>query len=211
MQNEGSSTSLQEDPLVAAAAAVRDFGHLVAEHAVDDPQIATEIVDALAALTRRVEALPARERDQGAELTAMLGSPAGDGEPISAGSHCPVTGAGNPHGLAGTAVRNGATAVGRFTFRAASAGLPDVVHGGHLAAAIDGMLGLAAVKLTGTPMVTANLEIDYLAPVPINEEVVITVEVVSHIGRKCVMGAVGQRNGMDCFRAKSLFITPRQA
>ena len=97
-----------------------------------------------------------------------------------------------------------------FTFGSASAGLPKVVHGGHLAAAVDGMLGRAAVQLTGAPMITANLEIDFLAPVPIDEEVVITVHVVSHVGRKCIMGALGQRDGKDFLKAKSLLLTPRQ-
>lgn len=173
--------------------------------------MADEIVDALAQLAARVDALAPTERDREAELDRMIGSPASDGDPMSAGIHCPVTGPGNPLGLAGTVVRDGDTAVGRFTFRAASAGLPRVAHGGHLAAAIDGLLGLAAVHLTSTPVVTANLEIDYLAPVPVDEEVIITAQVISHTGRKYVVGAVGRCADTDVVRATSLFIAPRWA
>jgi acyl-coenzyme A thioesterase PaaI-like protein len=210
-QNSRSPDTVQPEPLVAVATAVRDFGHLVTSRTLRDRQLAAEIVDKLAKLAARVDALPPMERDRESELGRMLESPAGDGEPISAGVHCPVTGPGNPLGLAGTVVRDGDTAVGRFTFRAASAGLPGVAHGGHLAAAIDGLLGLAAVHLTGTQVVTANLEIDYLAPVPVDEEMVITARVISRTGRKYVVGAVGRCAGTDVVRATSLFIAPRWA
>ena len=208
--NDHSPVHPPTDPLVAVAGAVRTFGHLVSSRDLDDPLIAADIVDVLDALAARVTALPPSERNPEVELATIVGSPDAQGEPVSAGTHCPVTGAGNPLGLAGRVVRDGATMVGHFTFGSASAGLPKVVHGGHLAAAVDGMLGLAAVKLTGAPMITANLEIDYLAPVPIDEEVVITVQVVSHVGRKCVMGALGQRDGKDFLKAMSLLLTPRQ-
>jgi acyl-coenzyme A thioesterase PaaI-like protein len=210
-QNDHASDTVKSEPLVAVAAAIRDFGHLLTSRTLRDRQLAAEIVDTLAKLAARVDALAPMERDRQVELGRMLESPAGDGEPMSAGVHCPVTGPGNPLGLAGTVVREGDTAVGRFIFRAASAGLPGVAHGGHLAAAIDGLLGLAAVHLTSTPVVTANLEIDYLAPVPVDEEVIITARVISHTGRKYVVGAAGRCAGTDVVRATSLFIAPRWA
>jgi acyl-coenzyme A thioesterase PaaI-like protein len=210
-QNDSSADTFPDDPVVAVATAVRDFGHLVASRSLEDRELAAEIVGALAKLAVQVDGLEPNMRDRESELAELLDSPAADGEPMSVGIRCPVTGAGNPLGLAGSVVRDGDTAVGRFTFQAASAGLPGVAHGGHLAAAIDGMLGLAVVHLTSTPVVTANLEIDYLAPVPLNEEVVITAYVRSHTGRKYVVAATASCGDTDLVRATSLFITPRWA
>jgi acyl-coenzyme A thioesterase PaaI-like protein len=199
------------DALDQVAAAMRDLGHRVAEHEIADGKVAAEIAGTLRLLAAQVASLPPLQRDQQAELERMLGARAEDGDPLSAGPHCPVTGSGNPLGLAGIVTRQGDEAVGRFTFQAASSGLPGITHGGHVAAAIDGLLGLALVQIGRTAAVTARLTINYLAPVPTGREIVFIARITEQNGRKYTVEAVGRLEDQDIVRASALFIRPRDA
>ncbi|MFF2847648.1 PaaI family thioesterase [Streptomyces sp. NPDC058001] len=199
--------SAQEDH---AAAAVRALGHAMVAHDTGDPDLLDRITKILGELTAEVTRCAPRHRDHQADLRAMLGAPPADGAELHVGGLCPVTGAANPLGLAARAHRSGDEAVAAVTFGAASAGAPGVAHGGHVAAVLDGLMGMALIHLAGVPGVTANLRIDYLAPAPVDREVTFRARVTGHEGRKVTITAAGWDGQVCLVRAEALFIVPRQ-
>jgi uncharacterized protein (TIGR00369 family) len=62
-------------------------------------------------------------------------------------------------------------------------GAPGMVHGGIVAALLDEACGQVARRMV-TPAVTSRLEIRYLAPVPIEEPLRISAQVVGHSDRR---------------------------
>jgi adenylylsulfate kinase len=90
-------------------------------------------------------------------------------------------------------------------------GHPAVVHGGILSLIFDDICGFAYEALGVHHAVTANLNIDYRAPVPAGTEVRVVVQLYSREGRKLFWRA--QMTSMDqetlYAEASSLFIIPR--
>jgi acyl-coenzyme A thioesterase PaaI-like protein len=70
-----------------------------------------------------------------------------------------------------------------FIVTAAHQGAPGLIHGGLLAAAFDEVLG-ALNWVVGAPAVTARLETDFRAPVPVGSTVVIVAKIEGVSGRK---------------------------
>jgi acyl-coenzyme A thioesterase PaaI-like protein len=70
-----------------------------------------------------------------------------------------------------------------FVVSSAHQGAPGLIHGGLLAAAFDEVLG-ALNWLVGAPAVTARLETDFRAPVPVGSTVVIVASIRGVSGRK---------------------------
>jgi acyl-coenzyme A thioesterase PaaI-like protein len=60
---------------------------------------------------------------------------------------------------------------------------PRVAHGGWTAAMFDDVLGRFLAQ-RGLAAVTGSLTVDFLRPVPIEEDLVATVRIVSHDGRR---------------------------
>jgi acyl-coenzyme A thioesterase PaaI-like protein len=105
-------------------------------------------------------------------------------------------------------------------------GHPGVIHGGLLALLIDDVLGFG-FRAAGVPMaMTANLNINYLAPVPANTTILIDAYLVRREGRKLYWKVVVTNNAnaaavaddddgpphntvVYC-NATSLYIIPRQ-
>ncbi len=56
-------------------------------------------------------------------------------------------------------------------------GAPGIVHGGIVAAVLDEACGQVA-RLAASPAVTSRLEVRYLAPVPVDQEVKVGAELV---------------------------------
>jgi uncharacterized protein (TIGR00369 family) len=87
-----------------------------------------------------------------------------------------------------------------------------VVHGGILALLIDDVLGFGYEALGDVPMaVTANLNINYIAPVPANTTVLVVADLLRREGRKLyweVRVVSTDRKTLFC-NATSLFIIPR--
>lgn len=70
-----------------------------------------------------------------------------------------------------------------FVVTSAHQGAPGLIHGGLLAAAFDEVLG-ALNWIVGAPAVTARLETDFRAPVPVGSHVQIVARVEGVKGRK---------------------------
>ncbi|MDI9953639.1 PaaI family thioesterase [Rhodococcus sp. IEGM 1305] len=194
------------------AAAIRALSHVLARKQVSDPDLTRRVVEQLRETTVELLALADDQRELEADLERMLSYKDGD-EGMFASSSCPATGSANPFGLGATVGRDGGNVVATVTFGPASSGLPGITHGGHLCTVIDGVMGLAAVNLTGGPAVTVNLSIDFLAPVPIGEELHLTVSLSESVGRKHTFEFLGSLStgGRPAVRGSGLFLRPRGA
>lgn len=95
-----------------------------------------------------------------------------------------------------------------FTVTENHQGAPGLAHGGLLSLAFDEALG-KLMWLLRAPAVTARLETDFLAPVPIGTTLFITARITGQQGRKVYSEAEGRLNGPDgaiAVRAASLFV-----
>ncbi|NXY89762.1 THEM4 thioesterase, partial [Alcedo cyanopectus] len=73
-------------------------------------------------------------------------------------------------------------------------GHPGLTHGGAIAAILDSALGTCALAVAGK-VVTANLSIDYLAPVPLGTVLLVEAQAERQEGRKVFL--CGQVRGAD--------------
>lgn len=121
--------------------------------------------------------------------------------------YCFGCGRDHPSGLHLTITAgDGLTMTGRFTVAEEHQGAPGLVHGGILAAAFDEVLG-ASNWLLLTPAVTAHLEVDFRAPVPVGRTVHIDARIDSVDGRKVHTSGVGHfDDGTLVAQAQGLFI-----
>lgn len=93
-------------------------------------------------------------------------------------------------------------------------GHPGVVHGGILALLVDDVLGFGFYAMGISMAMTANLNMNYVAPVPANTEIIIDASLERQEGRKLFWTViVSDANDPDhvyC-NATSLYIIPRHA
>lgn len=115
----------------------------------------------------------------------------------------------HPTGLHMEAIAGeGLTVSAEFEVTEFHQGAPGLAHGGLLACAFDEALG-ALNWLIGLPAVTARLETDFIAPVPVGQIVHIDAEVAGVQGRKVyvrAIGRIGSADGPEVLRSKGLFI-----
>lgn len=117
-----------------------------------------------------------------------------------------VSGGSNPLGLGAELWREGATACMRATLGKAFEGAPGRAHGGVLAALLDETMGLVNA-MDGALAYTAQLNITYLAPAPINVPITSRASVVAREGRKVTVEGVIDAGDIVIARATALFIT----
>jgi acyl-coenzyme A thioesterase PaaI-like protein len=84
-------------------------------------------------------------------------------------------------------------------------GAPGLAHGGAVAAALDDLFGGVLVMLEA-PAVTANLHVDFRAPVPLGEVLALSASCTGSDGRKLTFRAVVQRGGRVLAEATALFV-----
>jgi acyl-coenzyme A thioesterase PaaI-like protein len=89
---------------------------------------------------------------------------------------------------------DGVNVSAEFTVSERHQGAPGLAHGGLLAAAFDEALG-SLQWLLQVPSVTARLETDFVAPVPVGSTVHIEARVVGRAGRKIWSVAEGRLDG----------------
>jgi acyl-coenzyme A thioesterase PaaI-like protein len=136
-------------------------------------------------------------------------SPATGSELPSHFKHCFGCGDLHPTGLHLKAkVEEGLSISAEFTVTENHQGAPGLAHGGLLSLAFDEALG-KLMWLLRAPAVTARLETDFLAPVPIGTTIHISARITGVQGRKVYSEAEGRLNGPGgavAVRAASLFI-----
>ncbi|KAM6365223.1 acyl-coenzyme A thioesterase THEM4-like [Pluvialis apricaria] len=91
-------------------------------------------------------------------------------------------------------------------------GHPGLTHGGAIATIIDSALGTCALAVAG-PVMTANLSIDYLAPVPLGAVLLVDSRAERLEGRKVFLSCQVRGADGDTLhaRATGLFIRPDPA
>jgi len=97
--------------------------------------------------------------------------------------------------------------VGYVTYGAAYEGPPACVHGGHVAAAFDEVLGFVQ-GMSGAPGFTGELTIRFRSPTPLHRRLRIRGEIVRVEGRKIFAEGTLHADEQLCAEAEGLFITP---
>jgi acyl-coenzyme A thioesterase PaaI-like protein len=120
----------------------------------------------------------------------------------------------NEHGLQIKSVWDGQESVCRFRPRPYHTAVPGYVYGGLIASLIDchstGTAAAAAYQRAGRPMgsqpelrfVTASLQVDFLAPTPIDAELELRGQVEEIKDRKVVVRSSLSANGQLCARGR---------
>ncbi|WP_081488579.1 PaaI family thioesterase [Patulibacter medicamentivorans] len=94
---------------------------------------------------------------------------------------------------------------GDITFDRRHEGAPGIAHGGAIATVLDDTLGLLLVVL-GTPAVTANLSINYKAPVLLRQPLHVIGWCTERRGRKLFFQARLESEGTTIADATALFL-----
>ncbi|MBW3669380.1 MAG: PaaI family thioesterase [Actinobacteria bacterium] len=118
---------------------------------------AAEVVDDVC---RRLEAYP------GGRVPEGFAEAANSGDPHAFFDNSPQIGRANPLAPPIVVHVEDDLVVGRVRFGSAYEGPPGCVHGGHVAAAFDEVLGMAQ-SLTGQPGMTGTLTVRYRRPTPL--------------------------------------------
>jgi uncharacterized protein (TIGR00369 family) len=120
---------------------------------------------------------------------------------------CFVCGTRNPHGIGVRWERDEqGTITTEVVFNEAHQGPPGFVHGGASAAVLDEAMG-SAVWSMGYRVVAANLEINYLKPVPLGQKVFVEARVAEQDGRKVSASSeIRFADGTVAVNGRGLFI-----
>lgn len=123
--------------------------------------------------------------------------------------HCYGCGADHPSGLhLEVTAGDGCTTHAQLEVTEQHQGAPGLAHGGLLAAALDEALG-TVTWLLRVPAVTAHLETDFRAPVPVGSTVVIDAECYAVAGRRIysrATGRLGTSDGPVVVDAEAVFV-----
>jgi acyl-coenzyme A thioesterase PaaI-like protein len=195
------------------AVALQRLGHSLVGHRVDI-DLANRVADLAESLAVVVSARPPRDRT--AEIATSprfarwLGGgqpePIGlDGEPMDLFRDSIVSGRTNPMGI-GLQVRRVGDAVEATTsLGAAFEGAPGRAHGGVVAAILDETMGYV-LPIISELAYTANLNIDYVAPAPLHQELRVTASLRDRADRKLWIEAHGESADGTFVRAEALFL-----
>jgi len=192
---------------VRVATLLRELGHQFVGREVSNNELDAIVVE-VQGLLDRVGRAPVRQRSvpsAGAEGFKMTVPSDGQVERHQLFADSVVSGGANPMGLGAYLWREGDVAVMEVTLGNAFEGAPGRSHGGVVASLIDETMGLV-MGMQGTLAFTAQLDITYRAPTPINEPVTARAWLEGRSGRKLTIKAtVSSEEGMVA-EATALFI-----
>ena len=116
-----------------------------------------------------------------------------------------VSGRTNPMGIGLEVRRDGDAAVATTTLGPAFEGAPGRSHGGIVASILDETMGFV-LPIIGELAYTANLNIDYVGPAPLHQELRFTARLRDRSGRKLWIEAHGESDEGVFVRAEALFL-----
>lgn len=119
--------------------------------------------------------------------------------------NCFGCGPDNAAGLAMAMCVEGDRVLGSVTFDHRHEGAPGIAHGGVVAAALDDLFGGVLVVL-GQPAVTANLSVDYRAPVLLGAPLTLVGWCEGRTGRKLELRGEMRQTGAVVAQAAALFL-----
>jgi uncharacterized protein (TIGR00369 family) len=123
-------------------------------------------------------------------------------------NHCFGCGGANPRGMQLTFEQDDASRCIRGNFRLGpeyQGGAP-FIHGGIIATVLDEALGKLN-RFRGVRAVTAELNVQYLKPVPVDEDLVIEAREVEKNGRSLIYtGEIRNRSGQILAQARGRFV-----
>jgi acyl-coenzyme A thioesterase PaaI-like protein len=157
---------------IRAATLARELGHDFVARDLSDEQL-DEVTARLAELADVMRDAPLRQRVMTSEgLANFKMAIPGEHEVVrhQLFSDSVVSGAANPMGLGGYLWREGDTAVMEVTLGKAFEGAPGQAHGGIVAALLDETMGLVNA-IHEVLAFTAQLDIKFLEPTPVNEPI----------------------------------------
>jgi acyl-coenzyme A thioesterase PaaI-like protein len=196
------------DPSAArldAAAAMRQLGHAIVGHGVDDDTF-RRITATVEELLAQVRATPRRQPQTLDMNGGLFAVPPPQGG--ARGSHfpdCIVTGPANPMGVAASTRRDGDDAVVLATLGEAFEGAPGRAHGGIVAALFDEAMGFV-LSIACTPAFTGRLTVTYRAPVPLGVALEFRARLTSRDGRKLLMAGEARHGETILAEAEALFV-----
>lgn len=193
---------------IRVATLLRELGHHFVSREMSDEEL-DRLGDEVRGLLDRVARAPVRERNlvRGAVEQFSISIPAeGQVEKHQLFADSVVSGRANPMGLGALLWREGETAVMEVTLGRAFEGAPGRSHGGVVAALIDETMGLA-MGMQGALAFTAQLNIAFRAPTPIDEPIVARAWLDGRDGRKLQIKASVTSGTTVVADAEALFIT----
>ena len=197
-----------ENQRVRAATLLRRIGHEFVAREISDDQLA-EVNSRLDELSAIISsgALRSRQVPSGSLASFKMTVPEeGQIEKHQLFSDSIVSGGANPMGLGGYLWREGSNALMEVTLGKAFEGAPGRAHGGIVAALIDETMGLV-LAISEVLAFTAQLDITYVAPTPINTPIVAKAWLDKQDGRKLSIAATVTAGDVEIARATALFIS----
>ena len=175
------------------------------------------VIERLVATTAPVEALGRAAEELEAIAEELAGYPYGRlyegfaesanaGDPHAFFDHSPILGRANPIAPPIEVEVEGEGVLGRVRYGSAYEGPPGCVHGGHLAAAFDEVLGVAQ-SITGNPGMTGTLTVRYRSPTPLHRDLRFTGRVDRVEGRKIFTIGECHDGGTLTAEAEAVFIS----
>lgn len=159
-----------------------------------------DVIDDIEALCRRLDEYPGGRTPEG------FGESANAGDPHAFFDMSPEIGRANPIAPPMHMSIEGALVIGRVNFGSAYEGPPGCVHGGHVAAAFDEVLGMAQ-SLTGRPGMTGTLTVRYRNPTPLRVDLRYEGRVDRVEGRKIFTVGRSFHDDVVTAEADAVFIT----
>jgi len=193
---------------IEVATLLRELGHEFVARELSDDEL-DSLVFGVRGLLTNVRDTPLRRRSVPVEALTnfKLAVPAeGQIAKHDLFADSVVSGSANPMGLGAELWREGDTAMMRVTLGKAFEGAPGRSHGGVVAALIDETMGLV-MGIHDAIGFTAQLDITYLAPVPINEPITACARLEHREGRKMTSRATVSAKDVVVAEASALFIT----
>lgn len=206
-------TAEELDARTRMAAALQRLGHDLLGHRVD-LDLANHVAATAESLIAEVETRPTRDRTAeiaaNPRFAALLSGgtlePIGaDGNPMDMFRDSVVSGRTNPMGIGLEVRRHGDTVTATTTLGPAFEGAPGRAHGGVVAAILDETMGYV-LPIIGELAYTANLNIDYVAPAPLHEQLRVTASLRDRADRKLWIEAHGESDQGTFVRAEALFL-----
>lgn len=189
---------------IACATALRELGHAIVGHAVDDAvldRVRGFVDDVLPAF----DGAPPRSRPVDDMKRRLFDVAPQDGESLEHYPDCIVSGPANPMGIALSCHRAGDDAVASVRFGAAFEGAPGRAHGGMVAAVFDDVMGFV-LSMLSTPAYTGRLTVSYLAPTPLGVDLEFRARLRERDGRKLWIDGEAIADGVRFAEADGLFI-----